>query len=47
MTMNTLTKWLLGGLALAGLLSTLPTQAEETKQEKLQRFREQREALYQ
>lgn len=45
--MNTLTKWLLGGLALTSLLNTLPTQAEETKQEKLNRFREQREALYQ
>jgi hypothetical protein len=45
--MNTLIKWMLGGLALVSLLSASAAQAEETKQEKLNRFREQREALYQ
>lgn len=45
--MNTLTKWLLGGLALTSLLGALPTQAEETKMERLKRLQAQEEALYQ
>ncbi len=45
--MNTLTKWLLGGLALSSLLNTLPTQAEETKMERLKLLQAQEEALYQ
>lgn len=45
--MNTLTKWLLGGLALTSLLSALTAQAEETKMERLKRLQAQEEALYQ
>jgi hypothetical protein len=45
--MNTLTKWLLGGLALASLLSALTAQTEETPKERLKRLQAQEEALYQ